>query len=1030
MSDSTLPPKPAPFVQRFRVAIAAVFVFALLLTAGCGFWSTARSRDSYVSALAEVERSRCRQAVSRAVTDLILLSKREMNEASRDRRLGSCFLQGNLGMDFNPELDAIKRQLGPSLTEESLRRLDDEWESFVDACKNAPLGNFSAPYFRSLLAPAVDSAILELQSAIMTCEDEGKERLLKTVEATFVSATKLLRKAIASANSTFPDLPSRTLLVSGSLTTAGPQHLFYAFTRQGSNDIVYKLAASTYLLAVLTAAPYAATAALRLQGRASSLDYSELPEVVAVMSANAEVVGLNLLTLGSTPLSDRNALRYETIYEIISNGINPFRNALLASTARWRPQEFPTPAEISRVYGPSADAAMNWSLVMMKTMRLLLTDLANLRQQQEDLTNQSLQEIRKLMIFSLLSVVTSILAAASIVFVLATVSLSASLDREKQESAKRRKLARVLLHETRVPLSGLSMGLSLLLEEGDAAMTPLAQSQKAILLIMQDSVHRLSRLCTDSLSLEKVESGASLPFVPRIGSLKEEIGKAADELRSVAEAKGVRVVVAFLEEPLASAFLDSAIFDPDRVRQVVLNCLSNAIRHSKAGDSIDLTAFARPCSFDAALQSANGGVSLACLPSVTRRKALEDGDVSFSPPPSYQELLGGDVGQPLEAVILIRDTGPGIPEDKLHLLFRPFCQLSNGRDGEGASGSGLGLAISRSLARLMHGSLTAINVVASAEGPSGGAQFTFSFPTYYCASQGAGAPEPTVVKVAPTPLQVQRQRSRAAGIELTRAPAGFDEDDDDGEDNTNHSDDDDENGSEIHAASRGVSAENAEAIDTPLVTSPASGKRSVDRRTVAPSPSLSADQTAKRRLAFIASPSSLANCSPSNTTAGAAPLRKGKVAAVATANLSPVPALPPPAPSFPSAIATAQGPFAGRGLRVLVADDTASNLLLLVKMLGNLGITDIDTASDGEEALRLFRANPSAYYSAMLLDRQMPFLDGVSATRQLRASGFNGPIIAVSADADEGFIKAGANALLFKPLTKAALLAMLHKHLG
>ena len=98
--------------------------------------------------------------------------------------------------------------------------------------------------------------------------------------------------------------------------------------------------------------------------------------------------------------------------------------------------------------------------------------------------------------------------------------------------------------------------------------------------------------------------------------------------------------------------------DGARVRQVVLNLLSNAMKFTDAG----------------------GRITVACVPG--------DADVE----------------------IRVGDTGIGIPKDKLELIFQPFVQLDSTLTRK-ADGTGLGLAISRSFAREMGGDLTATSVV-------------------------------------------------------------------------------------------------------------------------------------------------------------------------------------------------------------------------------------------------------------------------------------------------------------------------------
>ena len=66
----------------------------------------------------------------------------------------------------------------------------------------------------------------------------------------------------------------------------------------------------------------------------------------------------------------------------------------------------------------------------------------------------------------------------------------------------------------------------------------------------------------------------------------------------------------------------------------------------------------------------------------------------------------------------------------------------------------------------------------------------------------------------------------------------------------------------------------------------------------------------------------------------------------------------------------------------------------------------------------------------ILLDRHMPICGGEECARVLRgpAIGYRGPIIAVSADADERFLAAGADAILHKPVSRSALVAIIRRH--
>src|SRR5690606_12090114 len=110
-------------------------------------------------------------------------------------------------------------------------------------------------------------------------------------------------------------------------------------------------------------------------------------------------------------------------------------------------------------------------------------------------------------------------------------------------------------------------------------------------------------------------------------------------------------------------------------------------------------------------------------------------------------------------------------------------------------------------------------------------------------------------------------------------------------------------------------------------------------------------------------------------------------------------------------------------VNILLAEDSPENVLLVRHFLKHDGI-NIDAASNGFEALSLAK---SKAYNLVLMDLQMPELDGLEATRRLRADGFTAPIIALTAhafkeDRDRSF-EAGCSDYLTKPINRQNLLA-------
>jgi signal transduction histidine kinase/CheY-like chemotaxis protein len=116
--------------------------------------------------------------------------------------------------------------------------------------------------------------------------------------------------------------------------------------------------------------------------------------------------------------------------------------------------------------------------------------------------------------------------------------------------------------------------------------------------------------------------------------------------------------------------------------------------------------------------------------------------------------------------------------------------------------------------------------------------------------------------------------------------------------------------------------------------------------------------------------------------------------------------------------------------RILVVEDNATNRLLVRLVLETAGAT-VDEAADGHAALARVEAAAAAGtpYAAILMDIQMPELDGYEVTRRLRALGCRTPIVALTAHALDGHrercLAAGCDAYCAKPIDREALLAVL-----
>ncbi len=125
------------------------------------------------------------------------------------------------------------------------------------------------------------------------------------------------------------------------------------------------------------------------------------------------------------------------------------------------------------------------------------------------------------------------------------------------------------------------------------------------------------------------------------------------------------------------------------------------------------------------------------------------------------------------------------------------------------------------------------------------------------------------------------------------------------------------------------------------------------------------------------------------------------------------------------------------GRHALIVDDVAINRVIVLEQLARTGLI-IDEADDGKTALEKFVISPEGYYDIILMDVQMPQMDGYEASKTIRglerSDAGRVPIVAMTANAFkedvERALAHGMNAHLAKPLESDKLIAVLHKYLG
>ncbi|MGE0764811.1 MAG: response regulator [Bdellovibrionales bacterium] len=116
------------------------------------------------------------------------------------------------------------------------------------------------------------------------------------------------------------------------------------------------------------------------------------------------------------------------------------------------------------------------------------------------------------------------------------------------------------------------------------------------------------------------------------------------------------------------------------------------------------------------------------------------------------------------------------------------------------------------------------------------------------------------------------------------------------------------------------------------------------------------------------------------------------------------------------------------GIKILVVEDSVDNQLLAGQYLTKAG-AQVDIASHGQEAIEITSHN---HYDLVLMDMQMPVMDGYTATAELRKRGYHMPVIALTAHAMkedlEKCLRVGCNSYLSKPYRRDGLIDLIHHH--
>jgi len=239
-------------------------------------------------------------------------------------------------------------------------------------------------------------------------------------------------------------------------------------------------------------------------------------------------------------------------------------------------------------------------------------------------------------------------AGLALLVLLAGTTITITLHRALRLAEQRVSFVNRVSHELKTPLTNILLNADLAADGADAR-------GRQRLARVQEETRRLARLIDNVLAFSRRDSTplpASAPL-----ALRPLVDEVAETFSPSLKRRGVVIVVTGGESTRALA-------DPDSLRQILGNLLSNIEKYAAAGGLADIT-------------------------------IVEDDE---------------------SVILLVKDLGPGIPAREQERIFLPFHRLDD-RTSEGVTGTGLGLAIARDLATALGGSLRLV--------PQGGTGATF-----------------------------------------------------------------------------------------------------------------------------------------------------------------------------------------------------------------------------------------------------------------------------------------------------------------